>query len=96
MPEERMLIDPHHRFKNLDIIAVIFTLVLVLSNFASSAKIIDWGLSIGKLPLAFDAGTIFFPVAYIFNDVLTEGDLAGFWFSDLHFPDVFFDTEASR
>jgi uncharacterized integral membrane protein (TIGR00697 family) len=72
MPKERMLIDPHHRFKNLDIIAVIFTLVLVLSNFASSAKIIDWGLSIGKLPLAFDAGTIFFPVAYIFNDVLTE------------------------
>jgi uncharacterized integral membrane protein (TIGR00697 family) len=72
MPEERMLINPHHRFKNLDVIAVIFTLVLVLSNFASSAKIIDWGLSIGKLPLAFDAGTLFFPVAYIFNDVLTE------------------------
>ena len=72
MPNERMLIDPQHRFKNLDIIAVIFTLVLVLSNFASSAKIVDWGLSIGKLPLAFDAGTLFFPVAYIFNDVLTE------------------------
>jgi hypothetical protein len=72
MPQERMLIDPHHRFKNLDIIAVIFTLILVLSNFASSAKIIDWGLSIGNLPLAFDAGTLFFPVAYIFNDVLTE------------------------
>lgn len=72
MPEDRMLIHPQHRFKNLDIIAVIFTLVLVLSNFASSAKIIDWGLSIGKLPLAFDAGTLFFPVAYIFNDVLTE------------------------
>jgi hypothetical protein len=45
MSEERMLIDPHHRFKNLDIIAVIFTLVLVLSNIASSAKIIDWVLS---------------------------------------------------
>ena len=72
MPQERMLIDPQHRFKNLDVIAVIFTLVLVLSNFASSAKIIDWGFSIGKLPLAFDAGTLFFPVAYIFNDVLTE------------------------
>ena len=72
MPEDRMLIDPKHRFKNLDVIAVIFTLVLVLSNFASSAKIIDWGVSIGRLPLAFDAGTLFFPVAYIFNDVLTE------------------------
>lgn len=72
MSQEKKLIDPQHRFKNLDIIAVIFTLVLVLSNFASSAKIIDWGVSIGKLPLAFDAGTLFFPVAYIFNDVLTE------------------------
>ena len=48
-------------FKYLDVISVIFTLVLVLSNIASSAKIIDWKLSIGKLPLAFDAGTLFFP-----------------------------------
>lgn len=59
-------------FKYLDVISVIFTLVLVLSNIASSAKIIDWKLSIGKLPLAFDAGTLFFPVAYIFGDILTE------------------------
>ncbi|MEA4812148.1 MAG: queuosine precursor transporter, partial [Anaerolineaceae bacterium] len=72
MPDEKTIFDPAYRFKNLDIIAVIFTLVLVLSNFASSAKIIDWGLSLGKIPLAFDAGTLFFPVAYIFNDVLTE------------------------
>lgn len=72
MPQKKILIDPQYRFKNLDIIAVVFTLVLVLSNFASSAKIIDWGVSIANLPLAFDAGTLFFPVAYIFNDVLTE------------------------
>jgi hypothetical protein len=41
---------------------VAFTVILILSNFASSAKIIDWGISIGKIPLAFDAGTVFFPL----------------------------------
>ncbi len=59
-------------FKYLDLVTVAFTVILVLSNFASSAKIIDWGFSIGNIPLAFDAGTVFFPFAYIFGDVLTE------------------------
>ncbi|RXL61026.1 VUT family protein, partial [Citrobacter sp. AAK_AS5] len=49
-----------------------FITVLIVSNIASSAKIVDWGVSIGALPLAFDAGTILFPISYIFGDVLTE------------------------
>lgn len=60
------------QFKYLDLVTVAFTVILILSNFGSSAKIIDWGFSIGKIPLAFDAGTVFFPFAYIFGDVLTE------------------------
>jgi hypothetical protein len=59
-------------FKYLDIILVVFVLVLVLSNIASSAKIIDWGMSLGSIPLSFDAGTILFPISYIFGDVITE------------------------
>ena len=59
-------------FKYLDILTVVFVLVLVLSNIASSAKIIDWGISLGPLPLSFDAGTILFPISYIIGDVLTE------------------------
>ena len=59
-------------YKYLDLISVIFTLVLVLSNIASSAKIITWGISIGQVPLAFDAGTLFFPISYIFGDILVE------------------------
>jgi queuosine precursor transporter len=59
-------------FKYLDILTVVFVLVLVLSNIASSAKIIDWGVSLGKLPLSFDAGTVLFPISYIIGDVLTE------------------------
>jgi len=60
------------QYKYLDIITIVFVLVLVLSNIASSAKIIDWGISLGRIQLSFDAGTILFPISYIFGDVLTE------------------------
>ena len=63
---------PTTQFKYLDIITIVFVLVLVLSNIASSAKIIDWGVSLGAIRLSFDAGTILFPISYIFGDVLTE------------------------
>ncbi len=63
---------PFRTYRFLDVITVVFSLVLVLSNIASSAKLIDWGFSIAKIPMAFDAGTLFFPVAYIFGDILTE------------------------
>ena len=49
-----------------------FVAVLLMSNIASSAKIIDWNTSIFGLRLAFDAGTLLFPLSYIFGDVLTE------------------------
>lgn len=45
---------------------------LLISNISSSAKIIDWGVSLFGLRLAFDAGTLIFPISYIFGDVLTE------------------------
>lgn len=50
----------------------VFVTVLVISNIASSAKIVDWGFSLFGVPMAFDAGTILFPVSYIFGDILTE------------------------
>ena len=59
-------------FKYLDILTVMFVLFLVLSNIASSAKIIDWGVTLGAIPLSFDAGTLLFPISYIVGDVLTE------------------------
>lgn len=59
-------------FRYLDLVMALFITVLIVSNIASSAKIVDWGISIGSLPLAFDAGTILFPISYIFGDVLTE------------------------
>jgi len=60
------------QFRYFDIIMSVFVTVLVVSNVASSAKIIDLRLSILGIPLAFDGGTLLFPVSYIFGDILTE------------------------
>jgi uncharacterized integral membrane protein (TIGR00697 family) len=60
------------QFRFFDIIMAFFVTVLVVSNVASSAKIIDLRMSLFGLPLAFDAGTLLFPISYIFGDVLTE------------------------
>ncbi len=59
-------------YRFFDIILGIFVAVLLISNIASSAKIVDWGFSIFGVRMAFDAGTILFPISYIFGDILTE------------------------
>ncbi len=59
-------------YRYFDFVMALFVTVLLLSNIASSAKLIDLGVSVFGLRLAFDGGTILFPLAYIFGDVLTE------------------------
>ncbi len=59
-------------YRYLNFITALFVTVLVVSNIASSAKIIDWGFSLFGVRLAFDGGTLLFPVSYIFGDILTE------------------------
>lgn len=59
-------------YRYFDLVMAAFVAVLLISNIASSAKIIDWGVSVLHLRLSFDAGTLLFPVSYIFGDVLTE------------------------
>ena len=63
--------QPARQYKYYDFVMVAFVVVLVCSNLIGPAKIaqIDvplWG------PLVFGAGVIFFPVSYIFGDILTE------------------------
>lgn len=53
-------------FKYLDVVVGMFVAVLIISNLASSAKIIVLG------PFTFDGGTLLFPLSYIFGDILTE------------------------
>jgi queuosine precursor transporter len=61
--------EQYHYF---DLVMALFITILIVSNIASSAKIVDWGFSLFAVPMAFDAGTILFPLGYIFGDVLTE------------------------
>ena len=59
-------------YRYLKFITAVFVTVLVGSNIASSAKIIDWGVNLLGVRLAFDGGTLLFPISYIFGDILTE------------------------
>jgi len=66
----------HYRF--IDVITAFFVAILITSNIASSAKIVDLGITlfgfwgIPQVPLAFDGGTLLFPIAYVLGDILTE------------------------
>lgn len=55
-------------FRYFTLITALFVSVLLISNVASAAKIVNLGLPF----LTFDAGTLLFPVGYIFGDVLVE------------------------
>jgi uncharacterized integral membrane protein (TIGR00697 family) len=63
---------PPPSFKHLDLVTAFFVAVLIISNVASSAKIVDPGFSLFGVPLAFDGGTLLFPLSYVFGDILTE------------------------
>ena len=56
---------PQRTYRYLDFITAAFVAVLLISNVAST-KIVSLG------PLSFDGGTLLFPLAYIFGDILTE------------------------
>jgi queuosine precursor transporter len=63
--------QPARTYRYYEFVMVAFVVVLVCSNLIGPAKIstIDlpfWG------PYVFGAGVIFFPISYIFGDILTE------------------------
>ena len=60
------------KYKYFDLITALFVTVLIVSNIASSAKIVDLGFSVFGIRLSFDGGTILFPLAYVLGDILTE------------------------
>jgi uncharacterized integral membrane protein (TIGR00697 family) len=64
--------ETRKNFQYYDLIMALFVTVLLLSNLLSSAKIIDLKAALGPLDLLFDAGTLVFPISYIFGDILTE------------------------
>lgn len=56
---------PDRGYRYLDLVTAAFVAVLLISNIAST-KIVELP------PFTFDGGTLLFPLAYIFGDVLTE------------------------
>jgi queuosine precursor transporter len=63
--------QPRRAYRYYDLVMVAFVVVLVCSNLIGPAKIAAlelpfWG------PLVFGASAIFFPMSYVFGDVLTE------------------------
>jgi uncharacterized integral membrane protein (TIGR00697 family) len=57
---------PPRVYRYYDLIMAAFVTVLLCSNLISAAKRVHVG------PLVFGAGVIFFPISYLFGDILTE------------------------
>ena len=63
-----MTTHPHHRqvYRYYDLILAAFVTVYLCSNLIGPAKAVSlWGFTFG-------AGVLFFPISYIFGDILTE------------------------
>jgi uncharacterized integral membrane protein (TIGR00697 family) len=68
MPVEKHSQPPAggRRYKYYDLVMAAFVTVLICSNVIGAAKVATVG------GFTFGAGVLFFPISYIFNDVLTE------------------------
>jgi uncharacterized integral membrane protein (TIGR00697 family) len=61
---------PGRRYRYYDLVMAAFVTVLLCSNLIGAAKACQ--VTILGRPFTFTAGVLFFPIAYIFGDVLTE------------------------
>ena len=57
---------PPRQYRYYDLIMVAFVTVLICSNFISASKVATLG------GFTFGAGVVFFPLSYLFGDILTE------------------------
>ena len=62
---------PRRDYKYYDFVMVAFVTILVCSNLIGPAKIAQMELPVVGV-LTFGAGVLFFPISYVFGDVLTE------------------------
>ena len=62
---------PKRQYKYYDLVMVAFVVVLLCSNFIGAAKQAQIDLPLLGA-VTFGAGVLFFPISYIFGDILTE------------------------
>ena len=62
---------PHRTYRYFDLVMVAFVVVLICSNLIGPAKAATLTLPLIG-PVTFGAGVLFFPISYIFGDILTE------------------------
>jgi uncharacterized integral membrane protein (TIGR00697 family) len=66
MPPAHPLSHPHRSYRYYDLVMAAFVTVLLCANVIGAAKVARIG------GVTFGAGVLFFPISYIFGDVLTE------------------------
>jgi uncharacterized integral membrane protein (TIGR00697 family) len=64
--------NPARRYRYYDLVLAGFVAVLLCSNLIGTAKVSELPLPLVGGAFAFGVGNIFFPISYIFGDVLTE------------------------
>jgi uncharacterized integral membrane protein (TIGR00697 family) len=62
----RAAAHPHRSYRYYDLVMAAFVTVLVSANVIGAAKVAEIG------GFTFGAGVLFFPISYVFGDVLTE------------------------
>lgn len=62
---------PHRQYRYYEFVMAAFVTVLVCSNLIGPAKIAQFDLPLLGA-LTFGAGVLFFPISYVFGDILTE------------------------
>jgi uncharacterized integral membrane protein (TIGR00697 family) len=70
MPKEPSPPTPARRYKYYDLVMAAFVTVLLCSNLIGAAKACE--IRVHGFTYTFTAGVLFFPISYIFGDVLTE------------------------
>src|SRR5690606_26018139 len=60
------------RYRYYDLLVAGFVAVLLCSNLIGPAKVAEFVVPLVGTTLVFGAGNLFFPVSYVFGDVLTE------------------------
>ena len=64
-------VHPARQFRYYDLVMAAFVIVLICSNLIGPAKIAQIDLPLLGV-VTFGAGVLFFPISYVFGDILTE------------------------